>query len=146
MVSKQKSKWKRAQEKSKYIDRWAETMTKHGIGRETKKGNQWRFVNFRGKKGGESAGIIDLVAIRRRHYKYQRYSDKLDIILIQVKGSTKSPIYPKLSETRRLRSAAKSCNAKKAVLVRYTYKKSKEFYYLGQRNKWKKSTIMEIFV
>ena len=54
MVSKQKSKWKKAQKKSKYIDRWAETMTKHGIVRETKKGNQWRFLNFRDFWNSES--------------------------------------------------------------------------------------------
>ena len=67
MVSKQKSKWKKAQKKSKYIDRWAETMTKHGIVRETKKGNQWRFLNFRGEKGGIISVLSQLYPSYNKH-------------------------------------------------------------------------------
>ena len=138
-------KFVNAQKKSSYIDRWAETMTKHGISLGTKKKNPWRFINFRGSKGGESAGAVDLVAIRRRQKKYQTKSDLLDIILMQIKGSAKDPEWPTMAYNRRLRNAGKSCNAKKLVLVRYTYKKDRQFYYLDKGNNWKKSSLESIF-
>ena len=138
-------KFVKAQKKSCYIDKWAETMTKHGISLKTKKRNPWRFVNFRGPKGGESPGAIDLLAVRRKNVKYQTKSNLLEIILIQVKGSANNPEWPKPEDVRRMKSAKKSCNAKHLVLVRYTYKKEKQYYNLTKGNKWMESSIETLF-
>ena len=135
----------KAQKKSSYIDKWAETMTKHGISLKTKKSNPWRFANFRGPKGGESAGAIDLLAVRRKIVKYKTKSDLLEIILIQVKGSATKPKWPTSDHVKRMKNAKKSCNAKQLVLVRYTYKKEKQYYYLTKGNEWMESSIEGIF-
>ena len=142
MVKNQK--YVRAQKKSSYIDKWAETMTKHKISLVTKKSNPWRFANFRGPKGGESAGAIDLLAVRRKNVKYETKSDAVEIILIQIKGSATNPKFPTSDDNRRMKIAGKSCNAKSIALSRYTYKKGTEFYFL-KGNKWNESSPEEIF-
>ena len=131
-------------EKVHYIAKWATTMTKWKISHVSKKQNRWRYVDFRGKKG-ESAGIIDILAIRRQYKKYQTKPDNLDIILLQIKGSATNPKSPTANENRRLRSAGKSCNAKKIVLSRYTYQKEMFFYELNRNNKWKPSDPKLLF-
>ncbi len=129
-------------QKVHYIAKWADTMTKWHIKKNSKKQNPWRFVDFRGKKG-ESAGIIDGIAVRRA-YKNQK-ADELDIILLQIKGSITNPKFPTQSEDRRLRSAGKSCNARKIVLSRYTYKENILFYELDKNNKWIESDSKTLF-
>ena len=131
-------------QKVHYIAKWADTMTKWHIKKASKKQNQWRFVDFRGKKG-ESAGIIDAVAVRREHKKNQTKADNLDIILLQIKGSITNPKFPTKSEDHRLRLAGKSCNARKIVLSRYTYKENILFYELDRNNKWKLSEPKLLF-
>jgi len=112
--------------------------------KQNKKQNRWRYVDFRGKKG-ESAGIIDILAVRREYKKYQTKPDNLDIILLQIKGSANNPKSPTANENRRLQSAGKSCNAKKIVLSRYTYQKEMFFYELNRNNKWKLSDPRLLF-
>jgi hypothetical protein len=46
--------------------RWATTMTKWLIAR-TKSRTDWQLVEFPGQRGGESRGIVDLLAIRKDH-------------------------------------------------------------------------------
>lgn len=95
------------------------------------------------RQTGESAGIIDLLAVRRG-YKNGK-ADNLDIILLQIKGSVTNPKPPTASENRRLRLAGKSCNASKIILSRYTYKKEMFFYYLDRNSKWKLSDPKILF-
>ena len=63
------------------------------LGVKGARGAKWQFANFRGPKGGESVGVVDLVAIRKDHRRPPELSgvksgDALQIILIQVKGGS----------------------------------------------------------
>src|SRR5690349_3056071 len=74
-------------------------MTKWRIGLETdgkrltkagvKPAPRWQLVGFPGPAGRESAGIVDLLAIRKDHTTVIgdfKHGDLFEIILIQIKG------------------------------------------------------------
>jgi hypothetical protein len=80
-------------EKAQTIGRWAETLFRALNKRVAKR---WVFVSFRGKKGGEARGIVDVLAIRKDFTQPQQSSlkqgDLFDIVLVQVKrGSARPP-------------------------------------------------------
>jgi hypothetical protein len=80
--------WKNAQQKAALTARWAVTMVKVRIRRVASR-TRWQLVTFYGKSGGESVGVVDLLAIRKDHGEPVdgiRRGDALQIILIQVKG------------------------------------------------------------
>jgi len=58
--------WKAAQEKARRTARWAITMSKVRI-RQVLARTRWQLVTFTGKAGGESTGVVDLLAIRKDH-------------------------------------------------------------------------------
>ena len=70
------------------------TLAKAHLARESKKhGGRWQWVEFPGPKGRESAGIVDILAIRKRWEttdlpgdEVLKHLDIFDIMLIQVKG------------------------------------------------------------
>ena len=72
----------------------AMTLAKAHLARESKKhGGRWQWVEFPGPKGRESAGIVDILAIRKRWEttdlpgdEVLKHLDIFDIMLIQVKG------------------------------------------------------------
>ena len=79
--------------------KWATTMTRWRIGFETggrrlakpgvKPARRWQLVGFPGPAGRESAGIVDLIAIRKDHATVNgdfKRGDLFEIILIQIKG------------------------------------------------------------
>ena len=79
--------------------KWATIMTKWRIGFETggrritKLGvnpvRRWHLVGFPGPAGRESAGIVDLIAMRKDHTTANgvfKRGDLFEIILIQIKG------------------------------------------------------------
>jgi hypothetical protein len=99
--------WKNAQKKAALTARWAVTMAKVRIRRVASR-TRWQLVTFYGKSGGESVGVVDLLAIRKDHGKPVggiRRGDALQIILIQVKGGTAAK--PTLEDATRLRIVAK---------------------------------------
>ena len=58
-----------------------------------KHGGLWQWMDFPGPKGRESAGIVDILAIRKKWYipaqaefKSLKHLDLFDIMLIQVKS------------------------------------------------------------
>ena len=108
--------WKAAQQKAAKTARWAITMTKCRIRRLTAK-TTWNLVTFCGKKGGESTGIIDMMAIRKDHrqgiYGLKR-GDAFEIILIQVKGGGSS--WPTPDDIRRLKKVGHLYGAKAVIL------------------------------
>ena len=66
-------------------------MTKWLISHSSKGGVKWQVVSFNGPHGQESAGIVDMIAIRKRHRPSEssvRRGDLFEIILIQVKAGT----------------------------------------------------------
>jgi hypothetical protein len=80
--------WQEAQQKAAFTARWAVTMTKVRI-RWVASRTRWQLVTFYGKGGAESAGVVDLLAVRKDHKAptgVMRRGDALQIILIQVKG------------------------------------------------------------
>jgi hypothetical protein len=79
--------------------KWATIMTRWRIGFETggkrlgspsvKPTRRWQLIGFPGPAGRESAGVVDLMAIRKNHakpkFRFKR-GDLFEIILIQIKG------------------------------------------------------------
>ena len=72
----------------------ATTLAKAHLARESNKhGGRWHWVDFPGPNGRESAGIVDILAIRKRwelsagpEFEKLKHLDLFDIMLIQVKG------------------------------------------------------------
>ena len=60
--------WDNAQRKAARTARWAVTMTKVRIRRVAAR-TRWQLVTFCGKAGGESIGVVDLLAVRKDHGK-----------------------------------------------------------------------------
>jgi hypothetical protein len=109
--------WKRAQQKSVITARWAVTMTKVRI-RQVLSRTRWQLVTFSGKAGGESVGIVDLLAIRKDHRKPAngtKRGDMLQIVLIQVKGG--SAAMPTEEDGRRLQVVARRVHAQHVLLA-----------------------------
>jgi hypothetical protein len=113
--------WKEAQQKAARTARWAVTMTKVRI-RQVVSRTRWQLVTFYGKSGAESAGVVDMLAIRKDHSAplgAMRRGDALQIILIQVKGGTAAKPTPE--DATRLRAVAKRHGACDVLLA--TWKK-----------------------
>src|SRR5437879_9087483 len=99
--------WKEAQQKAARTARWAVTMAKVRIRRVVSR-TRWQLVTFYGKSGGESVGVVDMLAIRKDHgapVGAMRRGDALQIILIQVKGGRSA--MPTFDDAARLRAVAK---------------------------------------
>ena len=75
----------------------ATTLAKAHLARESNKhGGRWHWVDFPGPNGRESAGIVDILAIRKRwelsagpEFEKLKHLDLFDIMLIQVKGGVR---------------------------------------------------------
>ena len=116
--------WKDAQQKAALTARWAVTMAKVRI-RQVASRTRWQLVTFCGKSGGESVGVVDMLAIRNDHGEPVggiRRGDALQIILIQVKGGRAAK--PTLEDATRLRIVAKRHCACDVLLA--TWKKGTE--------------------
>ena len=114
--------------KAQLTARWATTMTRWHIGFVTngkpvgsakvKPSRRWQLVGFPGPGGHESAGIVDLLAIRKNHNtpkpQFKR-GDLFEIILIQIKGG--GARRPDKKDIRRLNVVAKYYNARSVVLA-----------------------------
>jgi len=101
--------------------RWARIMTKWLIRHSSKEGVKWQLVDFCGKHGQESAGIVDLMAIRKNHKKPDEgghRGDMFEIVLIQVKGG--SAPRPKPKEIERMLAVIR--RTMWAAKVLWTYK------------------------
>ena len=95
-------------------------MTKWLITYSCKKDSvKWRFVEFGGKTGAESYGIVDMIAIRKDHRRglTLRRGDRLEIVLIQVKGGTAG--LPTSEDVDRLRKVKNHHRAKAVVLAEW---------------------------
>jgi hypothetical protein len=87
--------------------RWARIMTKWLVTYSCKTGVKWRFVEFGGRTGAESYGIVDIVAIRKNHRPSDpdvKRGDLFEIVLIQAKGG--SAPWPSESDIDRLAATA----------------------------------------
>jgi hypothetical protein len=79
---------------------------------------RWQLVTFYGGKGGESVGVVDLLAVRKDHgsppQAGMKRGDALHIVLIQVKGG--SAAMPTTEDGIRLRAVAKRHSAEQSLL------------------------------
>jgi hypothetical protein len=109
--------WRKAQRKAAHTAKWAITMTKQRITRLVAK-TKWHLVTFVGPNGGESVGIVDLLAIRKAHNHAPdglKRGDMFNIILIQVKGG--GAALPTEDEMSRLRRVARRYGAQVVLLA-----------------------------
>lgn len=125
--------WILAAERAAEIARWAVTMSKVRI-RTVKARTKWQFVTFLGKTGAESAGIVDVLAVRKDHHNANgdlKRGDGLQIVLIQVKGGGARK--PSPEDIKRLRAVARRYHAEQVLLA--TWKKGKQptFFKLAAR-------------
>jgi hypothetical protein len=122
--------WKAAQQKAAKTGRWAITMTKLLI-TKLKAKTTWKLITFGGKKGGESVGIVDLIAIRKDHHKGidgLKRGDIFEIMLIQVKGG--GAAWPTPDDVRRLVKVGHLYAAKAVILAAWKKGKHAELYEL----------------
>jgi len=142
--------------------KWATTMTKWRIGFETrgrrlakpgvKPARRWQLVGFPGPAGRESAGIVDLMAIRKDHSKNNgkfKRGDLFEIILIQIKGG--GARRPNADDIRRLRAVAKRYNARDVLLAEWIKGRGQTFYRLAKtavdpKTAWQEVDPVEIFL
>jgi hypothetical protein len=92
-------------------------MTKVRI-RQTLSRTRWQLVTFCGTTGGESVGVVDLLAVCKDHGKPPagtKRGDTLQIILIQVKGGHAA--MPTTEDGKRLRAVAKRLHARHILLA-----------------------------
>jgi len=97
--------------------RWATTMTKW-LATRTKSQTNWQLVEFTGPNGGESRGIVDLLAIRKDHgtlHPDLKRGDLFEIVLVQIKGG--SARWPSRNDILRLRQVARHHRATAVVLA-----------------------------
>jgi hypothetical protein len=128
--------------------KWATIMTKWRIGFETggkrltkpgvKPIRRWQLVGFPGPRGRESAGIVDLLAIRRDYVTKMpgcKPGDLLEIILMQIKGG--SAKRPGTDDIRRLKVVAQYYHAKAIVLAEWKKGSQPLFFELDmERESW----------
>ena len=125
--------WTKAQQKAARTGRWAITMAKVRIRRALSR-TRWQLVTFCGAGGGESVGVVDLMAIRKDHgtpLGGTKRGDNFQIILIQVKGGS-APM-PTVEDGNRLRAVARHHRAREVLLAAWTKGESARFFRLRPR-------------
>lgn len=114
------------------VAKTAMTLAKAHLARESKKhGGRWQWVEFPGPKGRESAGIVDILAIRKRWEKtgapedgVLKHLDVFDIMLIQVKGG--GALMPNANDVARMERVADHYRIDKILLYGWNIKKKAE--------------------
>jgi hypothetical protein len=136
--------WKKAQKKAAKTARWAVTMTKVRIRRVLAR-TRWQLVTFYGASGGESVGVVDLLAVRKDHRARlgMKRGDALHFILIQVKGGTAA--MPTAEDGSRLRAVAKRHHARKVLLASWKRGTQVRFFSLrpGSPRNWTEVTNID---
>ena len=113
-----------APEKVMVTEQLAVLATKLQINKYLKPGKKkWQFVEFLGDAGRESAGIVDLLAMRKnfdekRNKKLgMKKGDSLEIIHIQVKGGTSGN--PSSKDVKRMKKVTDHYRFEKTLLSRW---------------------------
>lgn len=139
-----KKEWQKAEKKSHKTGKMANTLVKAIAKRYA---YRWKFQDFRSPLGRESAGIVDVIAIRKcgktPKLKGLKKLDLFDIYLIQVKGGS-APRPPK-DDVDRLKIVGKYYHAEKIVLFEWRKGKNTIYSFLNNKNKWEKITVSELF-
>jgi hypothetical protein len=127
------AEYKRRFKLATYTERWAVTMTKVRIRQAVARAPypRWHLLSFCGPEGGESRGVVDLIAIRKDHATPSNGSkrgDSFQIILIQVKGGYAAK--PTIEDATRLRAVARRHCARTVLLAAWKKGKAARFYSL----------------
>ncbi|TKB78109.1 MAG: hypothetical protein E8D42_09290 [Nitrospira sp.] len=112
-------------------------MTKWLVTFSHRDGARWQVVNFNGPQGFESAGIVDLLAIRKDHRSNKpglKRGDFFEIVLIQVKGGFAAR--PSSQDVVRLAQVAKHYHPKVVVLAEWQRKQTLALFKLDKLQ-WK---------
>jgi hypothetical protein len=141
--------------KAKLTAKWATTMTRWHIGfitngkrlgsAKVKPTRRWQLIGFPGPAGRESAGIVDLIAIRKDHSSVNgnfKRGDLFEIILIQIKGG--GARWPNADDIRRLQAVAKRYRARDVVLAAWVKGSHEKFYRLNQKTTDPKTAWKEV--
>lgn len=126
--------WQRAQEKAANTARSAVIMAKVRI-RQVVSRTRGQLVTFTGRSGGESVGIVDILAIRKDHgppIAGLKRGDALQIVFIQVKGG--GAANPTPEDAARLRIVAKRYHACDALLATWKKGRAARFFQLRPRS------------
>jgi hypothetical protein len=137
-----------------YTEKWAVTMTKVRIRQAVAPMPfpRWHFVVFRGPDGGESRGVVDLIAIRKDHRSPRnglKRGDTFQIVLIQIKGGYAA--VPTAEDGKRLRAVARRHHAEKVLLAAWKRGSAARFFSLrpkpveGKKDWVPVSDLKEIF-
>lgn len=148
-MKKTDDEWAEIVAKARQTGKMANTLAKALANRYA---YRWRFVDFRGPNGQESAGVVDIVAIRKSSKKPPieglKMLDMFDIILIQVKGGSAKE--PNASDVKRLKLVRARYDAQTIVLFEWEKKTDKkkgvaQFSKLNDRDEWDKMTATKLF-
>ena len=128
--------------------KWAEVLFRALSNRVAKR---WRFVSFRGAKGGEWCGVVDIIAIRKDTAKSNDEvlgtGDLFEIILVQLKGG--SADMPTHKDIQRLKAVRARYHAKEVALFEWRQREPKRTktccFSVLRADDWKESTAEDIF-
>src|SRR5208282_4945925 len=130
-----------------YTEKWAVTMTRVRIRQAVARAPwpRWHLLSFGGPGGGESRGVVDLMAIRKDHgppSKGMKRGDAFQLILIQVKGGHAAK--PTVEDGRRLRAVAHRHCARNVLLATWKKGKAVRFYSLRPRTASRARNWLEV--
>src|SRR5262245_7335860 len=138
-------KWNLTVRRAATTAKWAHTMTRWIVSRAGLGGAKWQLVGFRGPNGGESVGVVDILAIRKDHRPRSlrlKRGDCFDIVLIQVKGGGAD--WPTPKDIARLQQVAAHHNAKCIVLAAWRKGTAPSLFRLAGRE-WVLTTVGDAF-
>lgn len=142
--AKRLAKWRAAALKAQTTGKMANTLAKALAKRFS---DRWQFIDFLGPKGRESAGVVDILAIRKSGAEPTieglKRLDAFDIQLIQVKGG-KAPM-PNEADKARLRLVQKHYHAHHVILFQWKVGETASFSVLCEGGEWDKRTALELF-
>ncbi|MDO8905964.1 hypothetical protein [Hydrogenophaga sp.] len=131
----QRTRGQLAADKAISTAKTAVTLAKAHLIRESRKhGGRWQWVDFPGAKGRESAGIVDILAVRKRweisglpEDEVLKHLDVFDIMLIQVKGG--GARMPSAIDIARMERVADLYNIDKVLLYQWNTNRKSETGY-----------------
>jgi hypothetical protein len=137
-TAKRRAEFKRRFKLAAYTERWAVTMTKVCIRQAVActPFPRWHLLTFAGRDGGESRGVVDMLAIRKDHsepYPGTKRGDLFQIILIQVKGGFAAK--PTAEDGKRLKIVARRHGACGVLLATWKKGTAARFFSL-RRERW----------
>ena len=120
-------------------------MTKWLVTHAHRDGAKWSLAEFNGVNGCESAGIVDLIAIRKDHRRRRvglKRGDLFEMVLIQTKGGC--ALKPTVNDAVRLSRVARYYKAKAVVLVEWKRQDRLQMFRL-KRTQWEPTSATTIF-